>query len=140
MDYEQEFCSYVFIQVLLKLYWYDKRRMPCGQTQSTQNYVAECMWPEINQRINYLVKRVFLVLLVKEEFVLGDAGTKFCISWLAVHTCHNLQQLVNSWNFHRPPGYNGHNGCVPLKNMLQSIRAVKIPDFSGWNGTINVGL
>ena len=123
MDHGQEFCLCLFVQKLLKECRFDKRRMPWRQTQSTQNYVAERMWPEINQRINYPIKRVLVALQAREAFDFDDAVTKFCVSWLTMYTCHDpLQQVVDSWNFHRIPG---HNGCVPLENMLQSDRAVK---------------
>ena len=126
MDHGQEFCLCVFVQELLKEYRFDKRRLPWRQTQSTQNYVAERMWPEVNQRVNYPIKRVLVSIQAKEEFDFGDAVTKFCVSWLTMYTCQDpLQQLVDSWNFHRIPG---QNGCVPLENMLRSNRALKIPE------------
>ena len=73
MDHGQEFCLCLFVQELLKEYRFDKRRMPWRQTQSTQNYVAERMWPEINQRINYPIKRVLVALQAREAFDFDDA-------------------------------------------------------------------
>ncbi|KAJ7318444.1 hypothetical protein OS493_037967 [Desmophyllum pertusum] len=120
------FAPYLATKELLKEYRFDKRRLPWRQTQSTQNYVAERMWPEVNQRVNYPIKRVLVSIQAKEEFDFGDAVTKFCVSWLTMYTCQDpLQQLVDSWNFHRIPG---QNGCVPLENMLRSNRALKIPE------------
>ena len=126
MDHGQEFCLCVFVQELLMGYRFDKRRAPWRQTQSTQNYVAERMWPEVNQRVNYPIKRVLVILQAKEEFDFDDAVTKFCVSWLTMYICHDpLQHLVNSWNYHRIPG---QNGCVPFENMIQSSCAVKLPE------------
>ena len=126
MDHGQEFCLCVLVQELLKGHRFDKRRLPWRQTQSTQNYIAKRMWPEVNQRVNYPIKRILVNLQGKKHFDFDDAVIKFCVSWVTMYTCHEpLQQLVDSWNFHRIPG---PNGCVPLENMLQSNRAVKIPE------------
>ena len=38
-------------------YRLEGRKQPFKQTRSTENNVAERMWPEVNQRINYPVKR-----------------------------------------------------------------------------------
>ena len=106
------------------------------------------MWPEINQRINYPIKCVIVVLQAREAFDFDDAVTKFCVSWLTMYTCHDpLQQLVDSWNFYRIPG---HNGCVLLENMLQSNQEVKRPEelvpsteevvrmYEDWNRTSSI--
>ena len=116
----------VFVQEVLKGYRFGKKRLPWRQALSTQNYVAECMWPEVNQRVNHPIKRVLVNLQAKEHFDFDDAVTKFCVSRVTIYTCHEpLQQLVDSWDFHRIPG---PSGCVPLENILQYNRAVKIPE------------
>ena len=52
---------------------------PLGRgTQSTQNYAAERMWPEIienNQEINYPLQRVLVALQGKEKFDFDDVVT-----------------------------------------------------------------
>lgn len=43
-----------------------------------------------------------------------------------MYTCQDaLQQLVNSWKYHRIPG---PKGCVPIENMRHSNRAVRIAE------------
>ena len=69
-DHGQGFSFRVFVRELFKECRFDKRRMPWSQTQCTQNYVAERMWPEINQRINYPVKRVSLLFRRKKNSTL----------------------------------------------------------------------
>ena len=80
----------------------------------------------MNQRVNYPIKRVLITQQIKEFFNFDDPVMKFCASWVTMYICQDaLQQLVNSWNYHRVPG---PNGCIPVENMCHSNRAVRIPE------------
>ena len=57
MDHGRKFALVIFIQQVLSCYRLEGRKQPFKQTRSTENNVAERMWPEVNQRINYPVKR-----------------------------------------------------------------------------------
>ena len=51
-----------------------------GVKQSKKNYVAEQMWPEVNQRVNYSINRVLVTLQKHEFFNFDDPVMKFCVS------------------------------------------------------------
>jgi hypothetical protein len=42
------------------------------------------MWPEVNQRVNYPIKRVLVDMENNDEINMGEEVTKFCVSWVAI--------------------------------------------------------
>ena len=63
--------------------WQD--RHPVLQSTSRQNHGVERLWPEINQRINYPVKRVLVQMEGNDELDMTNSTTKLCVSWVTIH-------------------------------------------------------
>ena len=92
--------------------WQD--RLPALQSTSCQNHRVERMWPEVNQRINYPVKRVLVEMESNGEIDMADPIVKFCVSWTTITVIQPaVLTFVNAWNSHTIPG-----GGVP--NVLAS--------------------
>ena len=69
-------------------YRLEGRKQPFKQTRSTENNVAERMWPEVNQRINYPVKRAMNEIIETDNagiFDIENHTFKFCVSWMMLH-------------------------------------------------------
>jgi hypothetical protein len=124
MDHGTEFCLCIFVQELLKRYRFDQSRNPWRQTASTSNYVAERMWPEVNKRVNYPIKRQLCVIEAQEDIDFADPLVKFSVSWVTMFVAKDaLQHMTDSWNYHRIPG---PNGCVPIQNMEQTAHTAHL--------------
>ena len=88
MDHGTEFALVIFIQRVLSWYRLERRRQPFKQTRSTENNVAERVWPEVNQRINYLVKRAMNEIIETDNAAIFDIENhtfKFCASWMMLY-------------------------------------------------------
>ena len=58
--------------------WQD--RFPVLQSTSRQNHRVERMWPEVNQQINYSVKRILVQMESSDELDMTNSITKFHVS------------------------------------------------------------
>ena len=88
MDHGREFALVIFIQQVLPCYCLEGRKQPFKQTCSTENNVAERMWPEVNQRINYPVKRAMNEIIETDNAAIFDIKNhtfKFCVSWMMLY-------------------------------------------------------
>ena len=105
------------------------RKQPFKQIRSTENSVAERIWPEPNQSINYAVKRAMNEIIETYNagiFDIGNHTSKFCVSWMMLHITKNtMDHFVNSRNCHRVPG---PRGCIAFENMIRTKRMSKIPE------------
>ena len=131
VDHGRQFCYVMFVQQIISYLRADVRRAPFKHTTSTDNNVAERFWPEVNSRINYSVKRAMNGILhseVDEIFNLGDTVMKkYAVSWVMLYVSHDaIQHLLMSWSYHRVPE---PQGCIPIKNMIQTSRTVKVPEY-----------
>ena len=92
--------------------------------------LQNAFWPEVNSRINYPIKRAMNAILhseVNEIFNLGDPVMKYAVSWVMLYVSHDaIQHLLLSWNYHRVPG---PHCCIPIENMIQTSRTVKLPEY-----------
>ena len=126
MDHGREFVLCIFVQELLKRYRFSQTRLPWRQTPSIGNYVSEHMWPLVNKRINYPIKRQLVPIQNEENIDFTDSVTMFCVSWVTMYVANAAaEHLIHSWNHHR---IHGAEGCVPVTNMEQTSCAVKLPD------------
>ena len=126
VDHGTEFFLCLFVQDLLKGYRGFKHRAPWRQTASTDNYVIERFWPELNSRVNYPVKRALNHIREAYDFDLTDSLVKFCFSWVSLFIVKDAaQHLVNSWNHHRVPG---PHGCVPVQNMVATKNTASLDE------------
>ena len=83
VDHGTEFFLCIFIQDFLEGYRRNVNRAAWRQTASTENYVVERFWPEVNHRINYPLKRASN-LLSELYYDLTDPLIKFCVSWITL--------------------------------------------------------
>lgn len=86
---------------------------------SIQNLTVERIWPEVNSRVNYPIKRILIYMQEQQEFDLTDATTKFCVSSVTCNVCRvGLSKFVAAWNFHSIPGV--YNICNTYNLKLYS--------------------
>jgi hypothetical protein len=72
---------------------------------SFQNHMIERIWPEVNQRVNYPIKRALVQLVDSDLVNMDNDVVKFCMSNLCVLLAElGMKQFVESWNCHRIPG------------------------------------
>ena len=115
IDHGKEFRLTIFAQELLESYRYSRNKTPWKQTTSTDNYVVEKFWPEVNSRVNYPIKKILSKIADDYDYDLSDPIMKRSLSF----TCCSLargpfQHLGQSWNYHRVPG---PDGCIPIQKM-----------------------
>ena len=55
------------------------------QSTSTQNHRVERLWVEINQRVNYPIKKILLSLEENGTIDLSCSVTKFCVSYCTIN-------------------------------------------------------
>ena len=60
-------------------------RMPVIQSTSRMNHRVERLWPEVNSRINYPVKRSLVDMEANQEITMHTNSEKFCISWTTIN-------------------------------------------------------
>ena len=128
MDNGNEFCLVKFVQRRLAHLRYDQRREPFRTTPSTSNYVVERIWPEINSRINYPVKRAITIIIDEDDFDMNDLVFKFCLSRVTLYVTQDpVRHFINAWNHHRVPG---PRGCVPIECWQNTSRTILPPVHS----------
>ncbi|RVE63435.1 hypothetical protein OJAV_G00136250 [Oryzias javanicus] len=105
VDHGREFYLSLYIQEKLAGHRLNINRSPYLQTTSSKNLRVERIWPEVNNRVNYPLKRSLVHLLDQEVINMEDNLTKFCISNLTCQLSQiGLDRVVQSWNAHRIPG------------------------------------
>ena len=129
MGHGREFCLVIFVQQVIAYVRADVRRAPFKQTMSTDNYVPERFWPEVNSGINYPIKRAMNAILnneVNEIFNLGDPVMKYDVSWVILYVSHDaMQHLLISWNYNRVPGPQGCITIIPFHDTNRKYDADK---------------
>ncbi len=76
------------------MYWYIYNRI-----------TLERIWVEVNNRVNYPIKRVLIDMLEKGEFSLDDPLHCHCVSWFSINVANvGLSLFISSWNDHPIPG------------------------------------
>ena len=78
------------------------------------------MCPEVNQRINYPVKRAMNEIIEANKtgiFDIENHTFKFCVSWMMLHIAKNaIDHFVNLCNSDRE---QGPRGCISTKRMSE---------------------
>ena len=117
-DHGTEFTLVATAQSHLSHLWRTQNRQPVFRSLSCNNRIAERIWPEINCRVNYPVKRTLIEMKNNEEIDMSDE-IKFCVSWVSINVVsHAIHTFVEAWNSHRIPGLNG--GIPNVLSIQQS--------------------
>ena len=92
-------------------------------SHSLARITVERIWPEVNHRINYPIKRLLLDMENNGEIDMGEETTKFCVSWITIWAMQGaVKDFIQAWNTHRIPGPQGgvpsflamYNSCTTL--------------------------
>ena len=127
VDHGTEFSLVVTAQQFLSPHRTNHTHHPVWQSLSRQNHRAQRIWPEVNQRINYPIKRALMHLEKNEDLKMGDYVTKFCVSWVTIRVMKNaIHDFVQAWNFHHIPG---SAGGVPSA-LARNSRVTRLPQSS----------
>ena len=133
VDHGTEFCLLIAIQQhLANMQPQQNRhlRYPVMQSTSTHNHRVERFWVEVNQRVNYPIKRILVALEANGIIDLSSNVIKFCVSYSTIKVlAEALLLLVQSWNNHRIPGASGGvpNVLASSRNNVTSIPRCQIP-------------
>jgi hypothetical protein len=108
LDHGSEFVLVITAQQHLSNHRQWQDRHPVLQSTSRQNHRVERMWPEVNQRVNYPVKRVLIEMEARDEIDMTNTTIKYCVSWTTINVIKKaIQNFVQAWNSHRIPGIRG---------------------------------
>ena len=120
IDHGKEFVLTIFVQELLESYRYPCNKTPWKQTASTDNYVVERFWPQVNSSVNYPIKKILSKIGHEYDYDLSDPFIKHNLSFICCNLARGLfQHLVQSWNYHRVPA---PDGCILIQNMEMTNR------------------
>ena len=84
VDHGQEFALIISVQQSLADLRQTRCHSPVLQSTSRQNHRVERLWPEVNQRINYPIKRVLIEMESNGELDMSNRITKFCVSSVSI--------------------------------------------------------
>ena len=111
IDHGTEFCLLAAMQQHLANLVPTQNRLhqhPVMQSSSTNNHRVERLWVEVNQRVNYPVKRILVALEANGSIDLSNEVVKFCVSYTTIRLLEEaLLLFIESWNNHRIPGPSG---------------------------------
>lgn len=121
VDHGTEFSLIITIQKYLAQLFprqYRHHHFSVLQSTSTQNHRVERLRVEINQRVNYPLKRILVRMEGNGMIDLSNPIIKFCVSYCSISvTSPALLTFVASWNNHR---ISGSSGGIP--NVLAASR------------------
>ena len=126
LDHGSEFVLVIAAQQHLSSHRQWQDRHPVLQSTSRQNHRVERMWPEINQMVNYPVKRTLIEMEARDEVDMTNTTVKFCVSWTTLNVIKKaVQNFIIAWNAHRIPGIRGGIPTVlanlaPQTSLLQA--------------------
>ena len=134
LDHGTEFAPVVIVQQhLASQRLRQTQHLPILQSTSRQNHRIERMWPEINARINYPIKRVLVAMESSGEIDMSQDVTKFCVSWTTINTVQiAVQNFIHAWNNHRIPGRRGGvpNALAAATSLTTPLSLAMIPSTS----------
>ena len=119
MDHGTEFALVATAQNHLSHFRHVYYGQPVFQSLSRHNHRAEPLWPKINERINYPIKRLLVQMENREDVNMADEVCKFCVSWVTINVMASaVQSFIEAWNSHSIPG---PNGGIPIILLLRPM-------------------
>ena len=101
----KEWVLILFIQELLKRQRQDQGRAAHIKTTSKKNLTVERVWPEVNARVNYPIKRILVEMEEKGVLDMNNERIQFCVSWFTCEVAKvGMRRFVASWNSHKIKG------------------------------------
>ena len=80
-----------------------------------QNLTIEQMWPEVNQRVNYPIKRRVIEMEENGIIDMNSPTTRFCVSFICVNVATvGVKAFVRAWNCHPIAGIIPNNIAIYL--------------------------
>ena len=131
IDHGTEFSLISTIQLHLSNLRNSQTRDPVLQSLSRQNHKAEQIWPEINLRVNYPIKRILTSLEGNQKINMEDSLTKFAVLRVTINIISvPVTKFIRSWNCHRIPGSFGgiYNVLARTNSCITELNASDIPD------------
>lgn len=108
VDHGREFALVVAVQQELQPLRLYNRHRPVVRSMSTQNHRVERLWSEVNQRVNYPIKRVLVLMESSGEIDLSSDEDKFAVSWVTIKIAsYAVTEFIQAWNHHRIAGLSG---------------------------------
>ena len=100
---------------------------------SKQNLIVERMWPEVNHRVNYPIKRKLIELEDQGLINMELPTIKFCVSFVCVNvTSEGLKLFVEAWNAHPITGIKYCSNYNVIIILLIIIMLIALT--CGWYG------
>lgn len=92
-----------------------------------QNLTVERMWPEVNHRVNYPVKRKLIEMEDRGLIDMEIPTVKFCVSFVSVNvTAQGLKLFVQAWNAHPVAGWLESDIQCHTLYQCKSIHSVRL--------------
>lgn len=105
VDMGKEWVLILFVQELLKRQRQDQNRAAHVKTTSKKNLTIERVWPEVNARVNYPIKRILNEMQEKGLLDMSSELIQFCVSWFTCEVAKvGMRRFVESWNAHKIKG------------------------------------
>lgn len=105
VDMGKEWVLILFIQELLSGFRENMDKPAHVKTTSKKNLTIERIWPEVNSRVNYPIKRVLVDLEEKGILDMTNENVQFCVSWFTCGVAKvGMKRFVDAWNNHRIKG------------------------------------
>ena len=128
MDHGTEFALVSTVQHLLAHMRVSGDRHPVLRSLSRHNHRAERLWPEVNARINYPVKRILVRMEESQQIDMTDGITKFSVSWVTITVITSpIMEFIRSWNAHTIPGVGIPDVLARTTDRVTSIHPTSIP-------------
>ena len=121
VDMGKEWVLILFIQEVLSGYRENQDRPSHLKTTSKRNLTIERIWPEVNSRVNYPIKRVLVGLEENGILDMTNEHVQFCVSWFTCEVAKvGMKRFVDSWNFHKIKGKKSILGIYSRNNKLEA--------------------
>jgi hypothetical protein len=124
----REWALILFIQELLAGHRENQDRRSHVKTTSKKNLTVERVWPEVNARVNYPIKRILIDLEEKGVLDMANEHVQFCVSWFTCEVAKvGMKRFVDSWNYHKIKGETTSGSdfvfvCfISIKNILFAL-------------------